>query len=107
MLLFTSSWDEPFGIVRPKAMASGLPVGTTPTEAAAEIHEPDLTGLFSAAEDAAGCAREVRRLLESPELFDKLRAQGRAAVERRFRFARTLDSVEPGLAERGALPAAV
>lgn len=107
ILLFTSCWNEPFGIVRLEAMASGLPVVTTPTGAAAEIHDLDRTGLFFPAEDAAGCAREVLRLLESSELFDTLRARARTAVEQRFHFARTLDSIERQLTRQRALSVAV
>lgn len=77
------SRSESFGIANLEAMACGLPVVSTRTGAIPEYIEHDVHGLLVDPGDAAGLARELRRLIESPKLRQRL---GAAARERAQRF---------------------
>lgn len=86
ILVFPSSWEEPFGITQLEGMASGLAVVGTATGGSAEILINEVNALVFHKEDAGGCARQINRLRDEVGLFNRLCEAGRGTVLERFTF---------------------
>jgi glycosyltransferase involved in cell wall biosynthesis/ADP-heptose:LPS heptosyltransferase len=86
ILVFSSTWDEPFGITQLEAMSHGLAVVGTATGGSAEILRDGDNSLVFQREDAEGCARQIARLLADPELFRRLCLGGLRSVREDFNF---------------------
>jgi glycogen(starch) synthase len=99
MLLFPSEWEEPFALTLLEAMASGLPVVGTLTGGSGEVLEDRVTGLAFDRGDAAGLARQVRRLAANPGLRLALAREARTRIERGFRIETTVDAIEEFLTD--------
>ena len=84
-LLFTSRWEEPFGLVLAESLAAGTPVIAWRYGAAPEIINEGETGFLVPSMDLDGAAKTVRRL---PELD---RTQCRRQVEARFHLDKMVD----------------
>lgn len=97
VLLFPSVWDEPFGITLLEGMAIGIPVVATATGGAAEIVQDEINALLFPKDDAEGCAKSVKRLLEDRGLLERIRTGGRARVEQRFRLEQAIDRIQESL----------
>ncbi len=67
-----------------EAMASALPVVTTPVSGIPELVTTDRNGLLVPPSDPRSLAAALRRLLESPALRRQLGVAARATVEQRF-----------------------
>jgi glycosyltransferase involved in cell wall biosynthesis len=67
-----------------EAMASGLPVVTTPVSGIPELIEDGVTGLLVPPDDPTALAGTLLRLLEDPALAERLGCAGQAAVRERF-----------------------
>lgn len=80
-LLFTSEWDEPFGLTPIEAMACGTPVIGTGTGGSASFLIDEVTCLRYPAGDASALAAQVRRLADAPELRGQLVAGGHRVAE--------------------------
>ncbi len=63
-LLFTSRWEEPFGLVIVESLAAGTPVIAWHRGAAPEIITEGKTGFLLPFQDVEGAAQQVRRLRE-------------------------------------------
>ena len=73
---------DPFGLVITEAMASGLPVLTSPAAGAAELLTHGFDGLVTdRAWDVDAIARHLARLRDDPGLRDRMGAAARARVE--------------------------
>jgi glycosyltransferase involved in cell wall biosynthesis len=96
-LIFPSIWDEPFSITLLEALASGLVVVGTTTGGSAEILRHDENALTFAPEDAGACAAHLLRLIDQPELCERLRWNGRRTVEERFRIETMIDKIDAAL----------
>jgi len=94
LFVFSSTWDEPFGISQVEAMAAGMIVLGTATGGSAEIIKDGVNGLRFEREDYRDCARQILRLLEDPELCRRLTSGGRASVTADFNFNRVVDDLE-------------
>jgi glycosyltransferase involved in cell wall biosynthesis len=81
------------------AMASGLPVVTTPVGAIGELVAPGETGLIVPPEDPAALAAALARLLGDHDLAQRLAAAGRRHVEANFGRTAMLDAMERVLGE--------
>lgn len=99
IMIVPSTWDEPFGIILLEAMASGLAVVGTATGGSAEILQNEVNGLVFPRGDVAACAACLLKLLENPDLYERLRQQGRQTVEAQFCFEQTMDQIEHALQE--------
>jgi glycosyltransferase involved in cell wall biosynthesis len=82
VFVFTSAWQEPFGLTPVEAMACGTPVVAAATGGALEYLEDDVNCLVVPPRDAAAIAAAVRRLSESPRLRERLVAGGRQTATR-------------------------
>lgn len=94
VLVFPSAWEEPFSITLLEGMASGLAVATTLTGGTGEVAEDGVNCLTFAPRDARGCAVALGRLLEEPELAERLCAVARRRVEERFLLDEMVDRIE-------------
>jgi glycosyltransferase involved in cell wall biosynthesis len=75
-------------------MASGMTVVGTTTGGTGEILEEGRTGLTFPAGDAGQLARQLGRLIHSPELGARLGQAGREVVSRHFTLDRMVDEIE-------------
>ena len=102
ILLFPSAWEEPFSITLLEAMSCGLAVVGTATGGSSEVLEHEVNALIFPKEDARACANHVRRLLDHPLLFERIRKNGRRVVEDRFRLETMTDRIERTLLQIAA-----
>lgn len=93
VLLFPSVWDEPFSITLLEAMSCGLAVIGTNTGGSPEILEDERNALIFPKEDAEACAAQITRMVEDPELFERIRRAARRTVEEGFRLERMVDRI--------------
>jgi glycogen(starch) synthase len=100
ILLFPSVWEEPFAITPLEAMCSGLVVVGTTRGGSEEIFENGVTAMTFKAEDAQGCADQVLRLLQNPELYQAIRQNGHDIVTQRFTMSRMIAEIEQALCEQ-------
>ncbi len=87
-VLFTSRWEEPFGLVIAESLAAGTPVIAWERGAAPEIVSHNRTGFLLPFGDIAGAALAVGRLGELD------RAECRRQVETRFGLDKMLENYE-------------
>ena len=76
-LLFTSAWDEPFGLVPLEAMTQGTPVVATRRGGSAEYLVEGTNCVAVPAGDSEALAAAVRRLADDAKLRARLAAGGR------------------------------
>ena len=94
IFLFTSIWAEPFGRVIVEAMASGLAVVGTPVGGSAEILIEDENALLFTPDNPASLSGQLKRLIGSPELRDRLARAGRETATKNFDIQRMTDEIE-------------
>jgi glycosyltransferase involved in cell wall biosynthesis len=80
VVLFASTWEEPFGLVPLEAMACGTPVVATATGGAAEYLVDGRNCLVCPAGDAAGMAGLVHLLASDPAIREHIVAGGKATA---------------------------
>ena len=97
ILLFPSVWDEPFSITLLEAMSCGLAVVGTDTGGSSEILKDGVNALIFPKEDAEACAGQIARLIEDPELFNRVRLNARRTVEEGFRLESMVYRIELAL----------
>jgi colanic acid/amylovoran biosynthesis glycosyltransferase len=79
-----SSFAEGLPVVLMEAMAAGVPVVATRIAGIPELVSDEESGLIVLPGDANAITKAVGRLLEDPDLRNRLAAAGRAKVEREF-----------------------
>lgn len=94
IVVHASTSPEPFGLVIAEAMAAGRPVVVSDAGGIAELVDPEQNALTYAGDDCEGLMRQLRRLLDSPELGARLGAAAHVAAHRQF---------HPGRVERDFL----
>jgi len=92
-LLVLPSYQEAFGIVLIKAMASGLPVVAARTGGIPEAVEHNVSGLLHRPGDAADLAEKITSVLDDAGLQDRLVEGGRERVKK-FSFENMGKSLE-------------
>ena len=75
-VLFTSVWQEPFGLVPLEAMACGTPVVATGTGGSKEFCRDEVNCLLVPPDDATALASAVRRLTADEQLRRRLQTGG-------------------------------
>ena len=94
VFLFPSTWKEPFGRVIVEALASGLAVIGTATGGAREILQPEENALLFTPGDPQDMARQILRLMNEPDLRDRLVTNGRRTAVEKFDITRMVDEIE-------------
>jgi glycosyltransferase involved in cell wall biosynthesis len=101
-----ASREEGFGLALIEAMACGVPVVATRCGGPEDIIDNGVSGILVAADDPAELAQAVELLLRTPQVAERLAAQGRRVWSARFtagRSAHTLRQVVAELASGGQL----
>jgi glycosyltransferase involved in cell wall biosynthesis len=86
--------DEGVPQAMSQAMASGLPVITTPSGAITELIRDGETGLFTPRGDAEALAAAIKRVIEDEALAKRLGAAARAHIEAGYTRKKMLDDME-------------
>jgi glycosyltransferase involved in cell wall biosynthesis len=94
IFLFTSLWAEPFGRVIVEAMASGVVVIGTRVGGAAEILLDGENSLAFTPDDPVSLAKQIKKLIESPELRMKLGQAGKESAVDKFDLQRMTSEIE-------------
>jgi len=81
-LFVLPSWQEGFGIVAAEALATGVPVVTTPSGGPEDLVRRSGGGLVTEGFDEASLAGAVLSLLDRPQELVEMRRRGREHVER-------------------------
>src|SRR6266540_3867999 len=77
---------EPFGMVALEAMASRIPVVVSDVGGLSEIVEDGITGLKVPASDPRALAEGILRVLDDPELSERLKENAYRAVQNRYKW---------------------
>ncbi len=93
IFLFPSIWAEPFGRVLVEAMAARLPVIGTGVGGAAEILRDGENALLFKPGDPEAMAAQISRLIQSPDLRQRLINAGRRTAEK-FDIQRMIGEIE-------------
>jgi glycogen(starch) synthase len=94
ILIFSSTWGEPFALTMLEAMACGLPVVGTITGGSKEILEHGITGLVFTAGDAASLAGQLRRILTEVGLGRTLAHRAQKRVRQNLAIEKTVARIE-------------
>jgi glycogen(starch) synthase len=94
ILIFSSLWDEPFGLTPLEALASGLAVIGTGTGGSAETLIDGCNALLYHPTDPSSCAAQIDRLVKDPLLLEKLVANGLERVHREYRLSDIAEKLE-------------
>lgn len=93
VLIFPSAFDEPFSITLLEGLSSGLAVVGTMKGGSKEILQDEVNALTFPAGEALACADQLQRLLEDPELYRKIRRNGRKTIVDKFQFKMMTDKI--------------
>ncbi len=77
-----------------EAMAAGLPIIATPVGGIPDFLTDGETGLFSSVKDPESIARAVRRLIDDPLLYSRIRETGFALAHERYDWMRVARDME-------------
>jgi glycogen(starch) synthase len=94
IFLFTSIWPEPFGRVLIEAMASGVAVVGTAVGGAAEILRENENALLFTPDDPTSLSNQLKQLIESPPLRERLAKAGRQIAVGKFDIRRMTTEIE-------------
>jgi glycosyltransferase involved in cell wall biosynthesis len=94
IFLFTSIWAEPFGRVIVEAMASGVTVVGTAVGGASEILVENENALVFAPDDPKSLSHQLKKLIESPLLREKLAKAGCQTAKNNFDIQRMTAEIE-------------
>ena len=85
------SLSEASGLTAMEAMALGVPVVASSVGGLAEVVENGATGLLVPPADEGAIARAIARLLDNPELAQRLATEGARRADKTFGVARMVD----------------
>lgn len=104
-VLFTSVWEEPWGLVPLEAMASGTPVVASSVGGASEYLRDGMNCLEVPPADPAAIGAAVRRLDSDPVLREELRRGGLVTAEEHA-YGAALERTAAAVAELAKKPSA-
>ncbi len=99
VLLFPSLWEEPLARMMMEGLVSGLVLISTTTGGSKEFLIHDQNSLTFEAGDPAGLAQQVERLLQDPNLMERIALAGQEMAQREFDIERTVDEMANFLSE--------
>jgi len=94
IFVFPSTWDEPFSITLPAAMASGLPVIATSSGGTPEAFQDGVEGLLVPPNDAAALAAAILRLARDPAERQRLAQAAAQRARRDWSFIAYVERLE-------------
>jgi glycosyltransferase involved in cell wall biosynthesis len=94
ILLFPSMWDEPFAAVPVEAMACGMAVVATTAGGTPEAIIHDQTGLLVPPNDSQALAEAARRLVDDPQLRERLGQEAARVAREKWDFHVYVDRLE-------------
>jgi glycosyltransferase involved in cell wall biosynthesis len=94
ILIFPSIWAEPFGRVIVEAMASGVVVVGTAVGGAAEILADGENALTFPPNEPEALSRQLKRLVDSPILRERLAQSARQTAAQKFDLRRMTAEIE-------------
>ncbi|NWG35222.1 MAG: glycosyltransferase family 4 protein [Chloroflexi bacterium] len=94
ILIFPSIWAEPFGRVIVEAMASGVVVVGTAVGGAAEILADGENALTFPPNEPEALSRQLKRLIDSPSLRERLAEKARQTAAEKFDLLRMTAGIE-------------
>jgi L-malate glycosyltransferase len=93
-VVVATTTQEPAALALMETMAMGRPIVASRTGGTPEIVRDEVSGLLFAPGDASDLARQLVRVLSSPQLAESLGGAGRTLVEREFALDRHLREME-------------
>jgi glycogen(starch) synthase len=99
VFLFTSIWAEPFGRTIIEAMAAGLAVIGADVGGSKEIFRFYPENMLFEPGNAESLAAQIQRLIDAPDLVDRLGEAGQRLVLEHFTLGRMVDEIEHWLEE--------
>jgi glycosyltransferase involved in cell wall biosynthesis len=93
IFVLSSLWD-PFPQVILEAMANGLPIVSTAVDGACEMIVDGETGILVPPGDAVALAAGIRRLLNDPELAERLGKAGRQRLATVYSIERVVGDLD-------------
>lgn len=97
ILIFSSVWNEPYGLVPLEAMAAGAVVVSTGDGGSRDYSHDGGNCLLYSPFSSLDCANKIKMLIDSPDLYQQLRKQARAFVETKMQLSSTIDQIEQDL----------
>ncbi len=94
IFVFPSVTVEPLTISVLEAMSCGMGIVSTATGGNSEILKDEVNALIIPKEDPEACARQIRRLVKDPELFEFLRDRARRTISEGYKLEQSIDSIE-------------
>jgi glycosyltransferase involved in cell wall biosynthesis len=104
-LLFYSPYDEPVALTLLEAQAAGVPVVASHAAASPDIIADRETCVCYAPDDRRSIEAAVVEVLDNADLRDRLAANARAMVERRYASTRMIREYDALFCERALAPA--
>ena len=92
--LFTSRWEEPFGLTILEAMAQGVPVIATNRGAAPEIICDGENGILVPADDPVALANAINGFIKTPFLAEKIRYNALQTIHKEYTFEKLFNKTE-------------
>lgn len=89
-----SLWAEPFGLVAPEAMMRGTAVIASKTGGLGEILRDRETGIYVPPGDVEALVEAMLRLLEDPDLTERMGRAGRVVALARYSESASIDKIE-------------
>lgn len=94
LVVVPSRWSEPFGLVALEAALMARPVVAARVGGLAEAVEDGTTGLLVEPENTVTLADAMLRLLDDPDLADRMGVTGRDRAMQRFSWERCVDDYD-------------
>jgi len=94
ILVFSSIWDEPFGLTNLEAMASGTALVSTTCGGPGEFLKDGENAMTFVAGDAASLATAIEKLMDDPALCRRIAREGLRTVTEDFSMQRYAHDLE-------------